>query len=122
MIDLPGAFAWPAPWAPLGDEKQRLGLPAVRNEVFGGEPVASSIVEELRREVCSDHPLAGHRCVPVAYNREDENEFVFLTSNPELLVAVVHLTWKQEASPKWPWTYGFRSLEEFKASVEQSTT
>ena len=114
MLELPDSFEWPQPWAPFRDEKQHLGLPAVRASVFGTGVIASSLTEELRREVCPTHPLAGHECVPVAYNREDENEFVFLTSNSALPVVVVHLTWKVERSPKWPFTYGFMSLEEFK--------
>jgi hypothetical protein len=107
------SFQWPAPWAPVGSEAQRLGLPRARNAIFGSDAPADSLAEELRREVCAGHPLFGHTCTPVAYNREDENEFVFVTSNPAMPVAFVHLTWEVEARPSFPWTAGYQSLEHF---------
>jgi hypothetical protein len=113
MLTIPERFDWPAPWASLEKESQHLALPGARAVIFGHLAIAESLADELKREICAAHPLAGHQCVPVAYNRADENEFVFVTSNPALPLAVVHLTWDIEPSPEFPRTRGFASLADF---------
>jgi hypothetical protein len=110
MIEQAKTFRWPPPWEALDDEGTRLGLPGARAAIFGRGAIASTLADELQREVCSEHPLAGHRCTAVAFNREDENEFLFVTTNPSFPVAVVHLTWEIERRPEYPYTMGYSSI------------
>ena len=63
-------------------------------------------MKEFRREVSSEHPLCGVACRAVARHRDDPNEVLFLTDNPRMPLAIVHLTWTKETSGNFPWNVG----------------
>lgn len=69
MIELPDNFSWPAAWKPLPFPEGWLGL------------VRSAEVE-LRSEVCPGHPLYSRVCRAIAFNADDVNEFLFVTTTP----------------------------------------
>ncbi|HYT92621.1 MAG TPA: hypothetical protein VEL76_28150 [Gemmataceae bacterium] len=110
----PSGFEWPFPWVPIRDENEALQLPRMLSEEFGDDPPEPFLVDELRREVCPEHPLHGRSCLAVAQAKDDPNEFVFLTDNPAFPIAFVHLTWAVEKSPTFPYTLGYPSWDEFK--------
>ena len=97
----PDNFDWPYPWAPLPFPQGWLGK-------------VESVEAELQSEVCPDHPLYREKCKVVARNAEDPNEFLFVTSNPEMPLAFVHLTWKAERDPTWPYTVGYSGWDTFR--------
>ncbi|MFN0019378.1 MAG: hypothetical protein ACKVP0_14025 [Pirellulaceae bacterium] len=39
-----------------------------------------------------------------------------MTENPEMPIAFVHLTFRAEDDPAWPYTVGYNSWEEFQKS------
>jgi hypothetical protein len=123
MIRPPEDFRWPHPWAALEvqDEAKHVGFAGARAEIFGTGAIAGSLAAELQREVCPAHPLAGLQCEAVGFNKEDENEFIFVTDSPKIPVAFVHLTWEVERNPKFPWTHPFSSFEEFRKYFAEGT-
>lgn len=100
MIEVSTDFDWPAPWKPLPVPSGWLGL-------------VESAEAELQSEVCERHPLYRVRCRVLAWNAEDTNEFLFATDAPDMPVAFVHLTWKRERDPTWPYTIGYSGLGAF---------
>jgi hypothetical protein len=99
---------WPSPWAPIGDEFE-----ALANGRRWGNGVASTIIDELHREICEIHPLYGVGCIPIAYDARSGKEFVFLTDKLDAPVVLVHFTWNQERDPKWPFIVVYQNIEEF---------
>jgi hypothetical protein len=73
---------------------------------------AARFEAELRREVCSLHPLFGvaGRCIA---RREGRDDFLFSFPSHSKQIAVVHLTWANEKTADFPWTTFFESAEEF---------
>jgi hypothetical protein len=68
--------------------------------------------EELHREVCGAHILHATPMKAVArLNRRDD--FLFCGSNVSAPCYVVHLTWREERSPDFPWFVEFSSLSDF---------
>jgi hypothetical protein len=67
---------------------------------------------ELAQEVSEQHPLFGKRAVAVARRHDNDDVLFFLPDRPQPL-AVVHLTWRREQSPEWPWTVFFSSLQDW---------
>jgi hypothetical protein len=114
MLKPPVGFDWPKQWEPIVAEARCLEFPQVMGEVFGGYDAAPTLATELQRECCPKHHLHGWTCVPVAQAHDDPNEFVFVTDNPALPIAFVHLTWAVERDPSFPYTVGYRSWEEFR--------
>ena len=112
----PEGYVWPKPWEAIAVESRCLEFPQVMGEVFGGYEAAPSLPAELQRECCPDHPLHGRLCVAVAQASDDPNEFVFVTDNPKLPIAFVHLTWTVERSPTFPYTVGYPSWQEFRVA------
>jgi hypothetical protein len=92
--DVPNDFLWPEPWKPLPLPEGWIGL-------------LRSAEVELQSEVCVGHPLYGVPRQVVAFNADDVNEFLFATNNPAAPVAFVHLTYKAEIDPRWPYTVGY---------------
>jgi hypothetical protein len=92
-------YDWPGSWRPLADE-----------------PFVPTLDAELQREVGPGHPLYRVACRAMGRNLEDDDEFVFATASPAMPVAFVHLTWQVERSPRYPYTMGFLSWEEFRWS------
>lgn len=81
-LPLPDSSAWPHPWVPV----PRLT----------GTGSADSREAELRREVSSGHPLYGLVCKAVAWNADDPDDVLFVTNDPTMPLAFVHLMWKGE--------------------------
>jgi hypothetical protein len=103
------AIRWPHPWKPLTDGDESL-LPAV----ISGE--ASTIIEELNREMCDTHPLQDVKCVPVAYDNRTCKEYLLSTDMLDSPFVLVHLTFTKESDPRWPFIIRYRSMNHFLAS------
>lgn len=84
--------AWPVPW-------------------FATE---EALDLELARETGARHPLAGRRAVAIA-RRNDADGVLFRLPDGPALLALVHLTWRRETDPRWPFTTSFDSVEAWMA-------
>jgi hypothetical protein len=121
MIDFNAAklLAWPPPWASIKNEVACMEYARITADIFDHKGmIAARLEEELRREACPGHLLFGRECRAVAFNTEDPNEFVFLTSNPAMPLAWVHLTWQVETDPLWPYTVGYTTFEAFVEAMK----
>jgi hypothetical protein len=110
----PDDFVWPTPWEPILGEVACLEYPKLVAEAFGEEWPACSLASELQREVGPAHPLYQISCSAIARNCQDPNEFLFFTTHPAMPLAFVHLTWKKEELPNFPWVEGYESWDAFK--------
>ena len=98
MIDgadeMPDAEALPQSWIPVDTR------------------TSDSLVAELQRELSTRHVLFGHRVRAIARSgARDDVLFESLEDAPT--VFVVHLTWKPETEPDWPFTTRFHSRRQF---------
>jgi hypothetical protein len=75
----------------------------------------SGLESELIQEVATGHPLFQVKAVAVG-RRKDNDDVLFLLPDHDPPLAVVHLTWRHENNPKWPYTEFFQSVKDF---VEQ---
>jgi hypothetical protein len=107
MDSIPPNFNWPEPWKPLPFPDGLLGR-------------VESVESELRSEVSQGHLLYRVDCKAVACNADDPNEFLFITARPNMPLAFVHLTWKAEREPNWPYTVGYPSWEAFQKAWESA--
>ena len=103
MGKAPNGFDWPAGWKPLPLPDGWVGL-------------AGSAEAELAREVCSGHELHGAACHAVGFNGDDPSEFLFVTDRPVAPLAFVHLTWRPECDPGWPFTEVYPGWEAFRVA------
>jgi hypothetical protein len=108
----PDGFEWPAPWEPIASEAFCSAYPCFFTGTEG-EPPPTTISAEVQREACPGHPLYGVGCQAVAKSR-NFNEFLLLTTHPEMPLAFVHLTWRKEEQPTFPWVRGYESWEAFR--------
>jgi len=69
---------------------------------------------ELAREVSSQHQLFGVS-VECTARRKDRDDFLFSLVGCASL-AVVHLTWRPEKLPDFPWTTMFSSEADFRTN------
>jgi hypothetical protein len=69
----PLAVNWPEPWQPVTDESVELAI---------YPQVTKTIIEELRRETATSHPLYGVECIPLAVHGKHRKEVLFATSHP----------------------------------------
>ena len=74
--------------------------------------------QELEREVCDSHVLAGQRVTALAQGGNGDDIVFFVHATPARL-AVVHLTYSRtrETSPDWPSTGMFDSIADMLASI-----
>lgn len=94
-IDL---ITWREPWSPVATEAHRTKLEA-----------------ELQKEVAAGHVLHG-RGVRALAVRADQDDVLFVVSDPEQL-AVVHLSYSSGADhPPWPTTTLFDAVSQFVAT------
>ena len=94
IFELPPDFQWLAPWSPVSPED------------------GPGIVEELRREISVGHVLA--ECEVMAIGESDNyDDYLFGTNCPSKPLALVHLTWKVESNPEWPFTAVYASLDDW---------
>jgi hypothetical protein len=110
----PDGFEWPAAWEPIASDDACLEYPRLTTETFGDELPACSLSVELQREVAPTHPLYRVACRAVARNGQDPKEFLFFTAHPRMPLAFVHLTWRKEELPDYPWMKGYESWEAFR--------
>jgi hypothetical protein len=99
---------WPIQWRPLIDDAEALSFGR-----FINTNIASTVLGELRREICDRHPLAAVECRPVAWNSPGGKDFLFVTNQPRLTVVAVHFTWCVESDPAWPWIKRYADLQDF---------
>ncbi len=80
--------------------------------------VADTILEELKREICSEnHPLYKTEVTPIGYDHYCKKDFVFeVTGNK---IAIVHFTWHSESDGKHPDTIFFDSFKEAKKTMNR---
>ena len=94
-----------------------IDLPTEIKEVEWLEPWeyfvdGASAPAELEREMPSGHVLYGRKAVCIA-RRYDCDDVLFRLPDGPAPYAVVHLTYRRENNPEWPWTVLFSSLEEW---------
>jgi hypothetical protein len=101
-------------WVLMHNEQECLTVARWFNCPFEDRPTTSSIDEELDYELLSEqHPLFGIKCQPIAYDRENHNEYILLTAKPSMRITLIHLTWSREKKPEYLRVLGFASLAEF---------
>ena len=83
----------PAPWTPVSVEQAHI------------------LEQELRRELCREHPLAGIEVECLA-RRADQDDVLFRLRGCQSEFAIVHLTWTRESVPEWPATSFFANAED----------
>jgi len=120
MFSLPGDFRWLAPWSALDDDADPCALECgqMQADIESGGTVGTGLVAELRREMPAGHRLANCNLCVVGRCDVDHNEFLFATDDPEIALACVHLTWRVETNPMWPYTYTYASAEAWAAQMQ----
>ena len=73
---------------------------------------SDKFTDELHREVCEVHVLHATSMKAVA-RLKGRDDFLFCGLDANAPCFVVHLTWKQEQSPDFPWATKFASFEDF---------
>jgi hypothetical protein len=119
MLFPPEHFEWPAPWQPFVEDASWLEWANLMVD-FGkskeNAKIPATVPAELQRECCAEHPLYGRVCVPIAQSLAYPDDFLFITDNPEMPIAFVHLTWSRESNAMFPYTVGYASWEEFRVA------
>lgn len=82
-----------------------------RWSVLSGEERAK-FSAELNREVCEGHALENRSMEAVA-RLNGRDDFLFRDNHGTDECFVVHLTWREETSPDFPWTTRFKSFDDF---------
>ena len=119
MFQLPGNFEWLPPWGPLHSEDDALQFGRFQAEIESGETIATRLVDELRREMPDGHQLASCRLRAIGQCHSDPNEFLFATDDPGRPLAVVHLTWREETDPTWPYTVCYLDTDDWIAQMRR---
>lgn len=113
----PDGFEWPEWWEPISAEDTWFGYPPrLPESEMAKLPYTGSLVEELKREVCSLHSLYGAICWPVGKHTRVPVEFLFVTNKPDMPLVWVHLTMEEEHSSDYPRTIGYLTWDAFKAA------
>ena len=76
------------------------------------EKKAEPLTAELSSELSLKHVLYGLRARAVAA-RIDRDDVLFEIEGADMVLAVVHLTWRKESDPRWPTTRFFASWEQW---------
>jgi hypothetical protein len=77
-----------------------------------------NLEEELRREVPPGHALHGVLVRAVA-RRDDEDTVLFVTTREDAPLALVHLTYRAEADPRWPAVDLLPSIDAWRARHDE---
>lgn len=72
---------------------------------------ARPLESELQRELAPEHQLYGRELRAVA--RRDSDDVLFAAPDREGPVFWVHLTWRVEQLPDWPWVQTYRDHDDF---------
>ncbi len=69
------------------------------------------LTRELNREMCKEHILYS---VPVCAlgRRKDRDDFIYQIQTEKAKFAFVHLTWRKEKQPSWPYTEVYEKFHE----------
>ena len=110
MNKAPINFPLPKDWEPITDESAVLDFGRSINH-----EVASNVIDELKREVSSSHPLFGIECHPIAWNTMTRRNFLFATSDETMPYVSVHFTWHKEERAEYP---AFSSFSNFNGFIE----
>ena len=107
-------YKFTKPWKTYeGDDQEAL--------LFGksiNPQVAETILEELKREICSEqHPLYKVKVTPIGYDQYCKKDFVFEV--PDGQIAIVHFTWHTEGDGSHPDTLFFDSFKEAKKTMNR---
>ena len=116
FLDIPKDFRWVRPWQPLNEKARPLYGKAF--DAREGE-ISDLIVEELKSELHSDHPLYGSNFFAIGYCTTDVDDVLLLTSRQDMPIVCVHLTWKKERSQHWPHFDVYRDFGEWAAQMKR---
>lgn len=119
MFKLPIDFQWLAPWGPIADESPALEWGEVQAELESDEIVGHTLAAELKRETPDGHLLRYCRVQVIGRCMADPNEFLFATDSKNARLARVHLTWRAETEPTWPYTITYPTMEQWKAQMQK---
>ena len=119
MFELPDNFEWLSPWSPIGDESVALEWGEIQSELESGQRIADRLVAELQREMPAGHVLKNCQLAVVGKCDADPNEFLFTADSSTAALAMVHLTWRTEADPTWPYTDTYRTLDDWIAQMRK---
>ncbi|PQO35428.1 hypothetical protein [Blastopirellula marina] len=114
----PAQFPWLDPWAPLSDPRAQSFYSLALNE-GGRHDVAELLTEELRRELCPQHPLYPTSFQVVGFCLDDMDDVLVVTDNAAFSIVCVHLTWQQELLPDWPRFATYPSLSDWVVQMER---
>ena len=87
------------PWQVIRD------TPEIKNR-------AEQLSGRLQSDLPPNHVLSGLAARAVA-TRMDCDDVLFEIDGAEMALAVVHMTWRKEADPRWPSTRLFQSWEQW---------
>ena len=73
---------------------------------------ANRLSARLESELPEEHVLHGLNVRAVA-TRIDRDDVLFEIEGGQMLLAMVHMTWRKERDPRWPQTKLFQSWEEW---------
>ena len=102
-MSVPGNIRIEEPWAALADGPEDQALVA-------------KIAERLKKDLPKGHVLNGLELKAVA-RRLDQDDVLFEVLGGDQPLAVVHMTWKRETDPEWPWTKLYQSWDEWVEKV-----
>lgn len=114
MFVIPDNFDWLEPWERLTDEYETFS-----DSESNADTPFKILNAELHREMPAGHVLYGLDTKVVAVCTWTHNDFIFVTSEPDKPIALVHLTWSEETDPAWPHATVFCSIEEWLAEMKE---
>ena len=77
-----------------------------------GQASATRIAERLKQDLPKGHVLSGLELKAVA-RRVDQDDVLFEVVGGDQPLAVVHISWRRETDPRWPWTTFYQSWDEW---------
>ena len=89
-------------WETDFDEQSTMEYPTLMSETFGYAISSTSPAEQLRKELCMNHPLLESEFTLFAVPKDNPNEFIFSTSDERYPLIFVHLTWNEQKEEGFP--------------------
>ena len=117
-IEIPGDFRWLEPWVAITDPRAKSVYRFVVAE-DATDDVSQALINELRAEMCPEHPLFSVDLRVAAFCNSDTNDILYLTDHDTMPIVCVHLTWTKETKPQWPHFDSYGSLEAWKQQMER---
>lgn len=116
-IDIPDSFEWREPWTAITDPRAKSVYRFVIAEHATGD-VSQALIDELRDEMCPEHPLYSASLRVAAFCTSDTDDILYLTDQVAMPIVCVHLTWEKETSSQWPHFDSYGSLDEWRQQME----